>query len=277
MKWRAEALVLAALAAPVAAQDGPPEGPGPRATSNQGERYDAVGYVGAGDQGNGVAHASLPVGSYVEVTALDSGRTALFAVTATKPSSGDLVTLSADAMTQLGVQPGAGVRVRDARPTPPEVAALRAGGTTTLRLDAPPVLLTGLRKELPVRGRPAPTIANPPRNVEIPASSSAQPAPASPAPRGAPIPVPPPTAPPPARPAIAPKPAVKSGWGVQVAALSNEARAKALAAELGGTARSAGNIWRIQLGPFNDRAEAESARARVAGRGHPQATIVHIP
>lgn len=275
MKWRAEALALAVLtAAPVAAQDGPPEGDGPRATSNQGERYDAVGYSGRGDQPNGVAHATLAVGSYVEVTALDTGRTALFAITAPMAGGGgDLIALSNDAMRQLGVEAGAGVRVRDARPTPPEVAALRAGQVASLRLDAPPALLVGLRRELPPRGRqvsdvPAPSI----RKVDIPASSSgvavatSAPAPA----RGAPIPVPP-------SPAVTPKPAPTSGWGVQVAALSNEARATSLADELGGTARRAGNIWRIQLGPFNDRAGAEAARARIAARGHPQATLVHIP
>lgn len=258
------ALTLAALAP---AQDRPPEGPGPRASSNEGARFDKVGYAGVAELPGGVAVAGLPAGAYVEVTALDSGRTMLFTVAGDAlPRAGEPVALSADAMRQLGLEtPGAPVRVRAARPSPSEVAALRGGQPAGARPDAPPVLLVGLRKDLPPRAtatirpararsatpKPKPPRAAPNRPIDPPERQLAVQTPAMTAPA--------------------------SGWGVQVAALSNEGRAKTLAGELGGRVRTGGGLFRVQLGPFADRAGAEAARANLARRGHAGAALVRIP
>ncbi|WP_294266737.1 SPOR domain-containing protein [uncultured Sphingomonas sp.] len=267
------ALILAG-AAP--GQDAPPVGAGPSAASNEGERYDAVGYAGAAEIATGAAHATLPVGSFVEVTSLDTGRTVLLMVKdAAAARAGQPIALSADALRQLGVDAGAPVRVRGARPSPPDVAALRNGQPATARLDAPPVLLVGLRKELPALGgasvpRPASPVATPP----APKPQAARPKPEPKA-----LPERAPAAAPTPKPAIAtrPKPAPTSGWAVQVAALSSEPNARALAAQLGGRVSVAGKLYRVQLGPFADRAAAEAARAAAARRGQAGAALVRIP
>ena len=74
-----------------------------------------------------------------------------------------------------------------------------------------------------------------------------------------------------------PKQPPASGWGVQVAALSNEGNARALAAQLGGRVSAAGTLYRVQLGPFADRTAAEAARAGAARRGQTGAAIVRLP
>src|SRR4051812_11000142 len=66
--------------APVSSIDGsPPEGAGPRGTSNE-QRYDAVGFADVGDaagdpQAITASTDALAQGSFVELTALDSGKT----------------------------------------------------------------------------------------------------------------------------------------------------------------------------------------------------------
>ncbi|WP_315760120.1 SPOR domain-containing protein [Sphingomonas sp. Y38-1Y] len=280
-------LIALTLAAATPAQDAPPTGEGPRASSNEGERYDAVGYAGSIEAPAGVAHATLPPGSFVEVTALDTGKTALFAVTeGMQPRAGEVVALSAIAMQQLGIASAdAPVRVRAGRPSPPEIAALRAGQPASARLDAPAVLLVGLRKELPSRAAPAVS-----RSAPSP-TAAAKPRPA----RGAPMAVPAaagqastqsvrrpaqrPIDPPEKQVAVQPKPqtAPARGWGVQVAALSNAANARKLAGQLGGRVREGGGLYRVQLGPFADRNAADRARTDLARRGHGGAALVQIP
>ncbi|PCD03028.1 SPOR domain-containing protein [Sphingomonas spermidinifaciens] len=263
-------LIALTLAAALPGQDAPPPAAGPSAASNEGERYDAVGYAGATEQATGAAHATLPVGSFVEVTALDSGRTVLLMIAAVAaPAAMQPIALSPDALRQLAIAPGAPVRVRTARPSPPDEAALRAGQAAPARLDAPPVLLAGLRKDLPPRGTPM--AAKPaPEPIAAPKQPVAKPAPR---PQQRPI------DPPERQVAVQPKPqtAPASGWGVQVAALSNEANARALASRLGGRVRAAGKLYRVQLGPFADRAAAEAARAGAIRRGHAGAALVRIP
>ncbi len=269
-------LLALILAGAVPGQDAPPPGAGPSAASNEGERYDAVGYAGAAEIATGAAHATLPIGSFVEVTSLDTGRTVLLMVKdATPARAGQPIALSADALSQLGVDAGAPVRVRGARPSPPDVAALRNGQPATARLDAPPVLLVGLRKELPAlraasASRPAPPVARPP---------APKPQVARPKPEPKMLPERAPASAPTPKPAAAarPKPTPTTGWGVQVAALSSEANARALAAQLGGRVSAAGNLYRVQLGPFADRAAAEAARAAAARRGQAGAALVRIP
>jgi rare lipoprotein A len=115
--------------------------------------YDAVGTasLAQGLVGVGAAHKTLPVPSYVEVTALDSGRTILARIVERGPKDNDtLVALSPAAMTQLGLAAGGRASVRVRRVNPPEIerAALRTGGTAPVRMETPESLLKVLRRKL---------------------------------------------------------------------------------------------------------------------------------
>ena len=69
--------------------------------------YDAVGFAGFGSEGGATitaGHRTLALPSYVEVTALDTGKTILVRVERRGPMSGkDLIELSPGAAAQLGV------------------------------------------------------------------------------------------------------------------------------------------------------------------------------
>lgn len=115
--------------------------------------YDAVGYAGSSGTLNGVsgAHKTLPLPSYAEVTALDSGRTILVRLVERGPQDNDtLVALSTAAAAQLGIVPGSHTAVRVRRVNPPEIerAALRTGGTAPMRMETPEALLKVLRRKL---------------------------------------------------------------------------------------------------------------------------------
>lgn len=207
------------------------------------ERYDRVGYAGYAGPGEGVFALSsvLPQGSHAEVTALDSGRTIFVLIRG--PGSG-LIDLSAGAARQLGVTGNPPVRVRRVTVTGQDATLLAAGQAAPMRADAPPALLAGLRRRL----------------VDTPREAAAAPPPR-----------------PATRPTPRPAPAATRGLFVQVAALSNAARARALADELGGIVRPGGGVYRVQLGPYPNPNAAERARADVARRGYGDARIVSIP
>lgn len=246
--------------APVSSIDGaPPEGSGPRGTSGE-QRYDAVGFAGVGD-GAGDPRAvtastdAVAQGSYVELTALDSGKT-IVALVSGRGTGGGIVGLSPGAAQLLGVDGGsAAVRVRAVTPTPQDQVALRSGRSAASRLDAPASLLTALRKRLPA-GAPA-RVTQRPQPVTRPTT---QPGASYAPPRD--------TAP-------TPEPAA-AGWYVQVAALSSLQRAQALAASLGGgRVVSTGGIHRVQIGPYGNATTAARARDDAARRGYGGARIVH--
>jgi rare lipoprotein A len=267
--------------APVSSIDGsPPEGAGPRGTSGE-QRYDAVGFAGVGDgQGEPQAITAstdvLAQGSFIELTALDSGKT-IVALVSGHGTGGGVVGLSPGAAQLLGIAGGsAAVRVRGVVPTPQDQVALRNGHAAGPRLDAPASLLTALRKRLP--GGPPPARATPrPQPIVRPAGrpgASYAPPPRDPAPTpereqaDGPGPS---YASPPAAPAAA-----ASGWYVQVAALSSLPRAQALAATLGGgRVVSNGGIHRVQIGPYGNATTAARARDDAARRGYGGARIVH--
>jgi rare lipoprotein A len=115
--------------------------------------YDAVGYAGSSATLTGVsgAHKTLPLPSYAEVTALDSGHTILVRLVERGPQDNDtLVALSTAAAAQLGIVAGSHTAVRVRRVNPPEIerAALRTGGTAPMRMETPEALLKVLRRKL---------------------------------------------------------------------------------------------------------------------------------
>ena len=258
-------------------------------------RYDSVGYaVVSGEPGPvAAAHATLPPGSFAEVTALDSGRTILLPITAAAPA-GQEIALSAAAAQELGISGRAGVRVRMANATGSDRAAFDAGRAAPARPLTPPVLLVPLRKKLGgTLGRIDPPA--PPTAIAAAAPPSRTPSPIADAPRHTPAPKPaekPAAAPPPparvsaaapiAKPAAAPpsaKPAAvpprrTGSFFVQVAALGDAGRAKGLADKVGGTVVGGGGFHRVRLGPFDDRAAAQVARDGIARRGYGDARIV---
>lgn len=247
--------------------------------------YDEVGYASEsadGSQGGATAsgeafapaaitaaHKTLPLPSYVEVTALDSGRTILVRINDRGPMRNDqLIALSPGAASQLGVSGQAMVPVRVRRVNPPEQerAALRGQGRAAERLETPAALLRVLRTKLPAIHSAA---AAPVRTV-----ASVKPKPVAPAPRPAV-----PTragadfdqAPPPPRPIAKPtKPAPKAvqpapaaprtgGYIVQVGAFSSQARAEALAKSIGARAEAGNGLWRVRLGPYPSQQAAQAA------------------
>ncbi|RYY24051.1 MAG: hypothetical protein EOP62_18325 [Sphingomonadales bacterium] len=223
--------------------------------SSRDTRYDEVGFAGirpvsgggAADGAVVAVHRTLPANSFVEVTALDSGKTILVLVTGTLGAGADHpIDLSAGAARQLGYDSPQtiAVRIRSVTPTPSDQAALNQGRPAQQRPDTPPVLLNALRKHLPAGGYSAavqpvdPGYGAPSRTVTTTRAPG----------RGTII--------------------------VQVAALSNAANAQSLAQRLGGFVKPGGGFYRVQLGPFATRGEADAARQRAAGAGYGDARII---
>ena len=129
--------------------------------------YDAVGYASwygnelAGRRtangemfmpsGISAAHRTLPMPSYVEVTALSTGRTILVRINDRGPfSASRLIDLSRGAAEQLGII-GRGpspVRIRRVEPTEEERAALRAGQRAAERIPVSGEDLERFREQL---------------------------------------------------------------------------------------------------------------------------------
>ncbi|WP_084580955.1 SPOR domain-containing protein [Sphingomonas azotifigens] len=280
MPWNARPITLAVAlfaAASAHAQDADPTAAanGPHATSQlqPGEgRYDAVGYAAVLPLGAAALAVSpdLPVESYAEVTALDSGRTILVRIAETAEAPGAIAAISEGAASQLGLPADrlVPVRIRAVRPSTEDQAALRSAGAAQPRIDSPPALLRALRLQLPPRPEAnAPLPPPPPPPVQpdpivdvIPHEQAAD------------------VAPPKRRPAAksaAPIPA-QGRYLVQVAALSSAERATALAQKLKGFVKAGGGLYRVQLGPFATEAAAERARegAVRAGFGDARRTSV---
>ena len=258
--------------------------------------YDEVGYAAAGGEGGGgvtIAHKTLPLPSYAEVTSLDSGKTVLVRVERRGPMVNDrLVELSPGAAAQLGLSGATKAAIRIRRVNPPEMerAMLRGGRQASARMDTPPSLLTVLKRKLDpaLVTPPAPPVPDPsPSAAPSPAPSPAatpKPRP-TPKPRIVPVPRPTPTASPNPRPTPRPTPApspmpvastapVAGGaFLVQVGSFANPANAHAVSGKVGGSLRSSGRISRVVMGPFATRAQAEAALARARAAGYKDAQI----
>jgi rare lipoprotein A len=150
--------------------------------------YDTVGYATVDGQGGNavsVAHKTLPMPSYVEITSLETGRTILARVDRRGPMTVQReVALSQGAAAQLGIREGEPVRVRRVNPLEAERAELRMGKTVPERLATPDSLLAVLKKKLPAGGgfaslagpaRP-PESAGPVQTAVAPSTAGAQPA-----------------------------------------------------------------------------------------------------
>jgi rare lipoprotein A len=134
------------------------------------------------------AHKTLPLPSYAEVTALDTGRTILVRINDRGPFVNDrLIDLSSAAAAQLGITSSgvAAVRVRKVNPPEQERAVLRNGQKAAERIETPDSLLRVLRAKLdkiprpsgrPVTVAKAPVVTNPrpmpPRSEATPQENS---------------------------------------------------------------------------------------------------------
>lgn len=98
------------------------------------------------------AHTSLPLPTYVEVTALDTGRTILVRINDRGPFAGRgrIIDLSRGAAEQLGLreQGHAGVRVRIANPSEDDRRRLREGKPARERPRVSEKQLANLREQL---------------------------------------------------------------------------------------------------------------------------------
>lgn len=259
------------------------------------------------------AHKTLPLPSYVEVTALDTGRTILVRINDRGPFANDrIIDLSRAAAEQLGIMEAGSAPVRVRRVSPPEQerATLRSGARAAERLETPKPLLAVLKARLAEKPRPAagmskPATIAPPVPVPVPK--------AAPAPRGAEAtyaPVPPRDASDPfiiehigtpsPRPGLAPpvrtaapaargapfeapvkaatpiRPASRDtgGFIVQIGSFSDRTRADALAAKLGAHVVGAGGIWRVRYGPYPSEQAAQSGLTQAQAAGFDGARIM---
>lgn len=221
-----------------------------------GETYEQDGVSGA--------HKTLPLPSYVEVTALQTGRTILVRVNDRGPFVADrIIDLSRGAARQLGIERLGVARVRVRRVDPPEAdrLALRRGLPAPLRPDASPTMLANLNarfgaalasaapsrppvataamRTLPATGRRLPDVeavlagldpAPAPLFVEVPASGP-----------------------------------------VEADALTDRLRGFGPVPPDGITASA------VRIGPFADEASAAAVLAQLKSRGYAQARLVHAP
>jgi rare lipoprotein A len=253
--------------------------------------YDDVGYaswygneLGGRPTANGevfmpsavtAAHKTLPMPSYAEVTALDTGRTILVRINDRGPFANDrLIDLSEGAARQLGIvdQGVAGVRVRRVNPPEQERAALRAGVPATARMDTPESLLKILREKLSKLPRPSGKAAAPRIASDVLRAADEEKRAATGSGRivregRASAPQPPI--------ARAPAPVAAGSYVVQVGAFGSAASARTMARKLDAQVVTSadGKLHRVRFGPFASESEAQAALDRVRKRGYPQARL----
>lgn len=227
------------------------------------------------------AHKTLPLPSYAEVTALDTGRTILVRVNDRGPmSNGRVIALSQGAAEQLKLEDGAAVRVRRVNPPEQERAALRAGGRAAERLPTPAPLLKALRAKLPAPAfeRTRPIAADRPAPIKN-ASPKSRPGADFDRPAKAPVATKPAAPPPPAKPLKAtPPPAAASAktgrFIVQLGAYASQARAEQAAKTAGAQVSQAAGLWRVRLGPYATREAAQAGARAAAAKGFQNGQII---
>ena len=232
-------------------------------------------------QGISAAHKTLPLPSYVEITALDTGRTILVRINDRGPFANDrLIDLSHGAAKQLGIDQGgtAGVRVRKVNPNEQERAVLRAGAPATERIGTPDSLLSILRKNLAKLPQPVAPIRQAAAPAYVPSARPASKPSQGTATRdgrfiieggGRPV-------------------TVENSVGnnyvgglpgsyvVQVAAFSDKSRADTLARKIGAKVMTDGtrSIWRVRYGPYSSEKDAQAGLAQAQQRGYSGARVL---
>lgn len=218
-----------------------------------GENYNPAGVS--------AAHKILPLPSYVEVTALDTGRTILVRVNDRGPFANNrIIDLSRGAAEQLGIiaKGSAPVRVRRVNPPEQEKAILRSGRRAAERMEPPKPLLSILRMRLEGTQIPAARV----QASQQPVASAAVVSPLSVNPASK------------APPAPFASNAGKGGYFVQVGAFSSKDRAMATAQRIGAQVMQSGNLWRVRYGPYPNEAAARQGMAQAAGAGFNGAKIM---
>lgn len=254
------------------------------------------------------AHRTLPLPSYAEVTALDTGKTILVRLNDRGPvAPSRLIDLSYGAARQLGVLDKGtfAVRVRRVNPPESERAVLRAGQPVAMRMETPESLLVPLRRKLDSKPKPPANVAKP---VAPATRVAARPGPATKpvvttvAPKPLPAPKPQGEATRSgrfivegegARPTMAqnsrgdnratldpvrsapPQAAASGGYVVQVAAFESRARADELAQRIGAqtVASDDGKLFRVRYGPFPSEDAAQQGLTLARRNGYQSARI----
>jgi rare lipoprotein A len=195
----------------------------------------------------GAAHKTLPLPSYAEVTALDTGRTVLVRINDRGPFvTNRIIDLSRRAAEQLGIarQGVARVRVRRVYPGEADRLALRSGRAASERpvqsSTALAALDTRFQRWLIQQTRPVVTVAQPVQVQPPPLFSAAS----------------------------------IGGYFVQIGAYGDRSRADSLASQLGGSIDAAGNVYRVRIGPYFDEEMALAALARAQGQGYQDARLI---
>ena len=191
-----------------------------------GERFEPSGIT--------AAHRTLPLPSYVEVTALTTGRTILVRVNDRGPfTQAREIDLSRGAAQQLGVLGGGSIPVRVRRVEPPEQerALLRSGRRVAERRVTTGQALAQLRAQAGVM--PSPVVAH--------------------------------------RPASLPE---RGTYTVQVASFAVFERAEALAARINARVSQAGPLWRVYYGPYASGGDARAGLTYAASKGFRDARIM---
>jgi rare lipoprotein A len=240
--------------------------------------------------GVSVAHKTLPLPSYVEITALDTGKTIIARVNDRGPFANDrLVDLSAGAARQLGIigQGVAGVRVRKINPPEQDKAVLRSGRPAVERISTPESLLKILREKLAQQPKPSGVVRKAAAPVPSPIRTASAPTPApvpAPAPSGgrfvregqgaqtARIPAPRAEDTRPVAPVAAP---ARATLAVQIGSYESRARAEDLARKAGALVQQSpdGRLFRVRYGPFATQAEADKALSTARAKGYAAAKI----
>jgi len=192
----------------------------------------------------GAAHKTLPLPSYAEVTALDTGRTVLVRINDRGPFVPNrIIDLSRRAAEQLGIdrQGVARVRVKRVYPGDADRLALRSGRAAAERASLSGTELAALdtrfQRWLAEQSKPV-LVAVQSAEAQIFSAS------------------------------------LIGGYFVQVGAYGDRLRADTLASQLGGSIDAAGNVYRVRIGPYFDEGTALAALARAQGQGYQDARLI---
>ncbi|MDB5686430.1 MAG: septal ring lytic transglycosylase RlpA family lipoprotein [Rhizorhabdus sp.] len=190
----------------------------------------------------GAAHKTLPLPSYVEVTALDTGRVVLVRINDRGPFVANrIIDLSRRTAQFLGIERAgvSRVRVRRVFPSDADRLALRSGKPASARPNAGGSELATSNARFAAR---APDPKAPPRiAAAIPDAA---------------VPV--------------------GGFFIQVAAMGDRAKAEDIAEFLAGRVEPVGALWRVRMGPYRSEEDAMTALAQVQRQGYQDARLVRI-